>query len=183
MKKFFTLAALLTLSILSTSFKDSEWFNLKADGYEIAFPAQPKAQTNKVPSEIGELTMSMNIYDASNTRSKDDNLVYLTNSTDYPAEAVSSDLTEKLPGIFRGAIDGAVRNVEGKLLSEKEISLNGFPGREFTVDFQSGMAIITARCYLVKNRMYIVQVITETKKAPNAAMKRFFESFKIAAQG
>lgn len=183
MRKIFTLAILCALPFLSSAFGSNEWYLLKSDGYEIAFPLKPEAETNTIPSGIGELTLSMHIYDASSGKTKDENLVYLSNTTDFPDSLVNSDKKENHAEIFRNAIDGAVKNVEGKLLSEKVIGFSGFPGREFRIDLQNGAAVITAQCFLVKNRMYILQVITETKKAPNATMEKFFNSFRLTKAG
>lgn len=184
MRKIFTILSLIAVTLISTAFDTAgEWFLFKGEGYEVAFPVKPESQTRTIPSQIGELTMSINMYDASKSDKKDDNYVYMTNSTVYPADKISSDKKDNLADVFRGAIDGAVKNVDGKLISEKEIELSGYPGREFKVDFQNGLAVISARCYLVKNRMYIAQVITETKKHPNASMDKFFNSFRIVSAG
>jgi hypothetical protein len=69
--------------------------------------------------------------------------------------------------------------VHGKLLSEKIIQINGFPGREARIDFRDGLAVITMRAYLVKNKMYILQTITETKKDFNKSIGKFMDSFKL----
>jgi len=82
-------------------------------------------------------------------------------------------------GFFRGAVDGAVSNVKGKLLTEKKIELDGFPGREVTVDFQNGQAIIMMKCFLVRNMMYILEIISETGKENNASSSHFYQSFKL----
>jgi hypothetical protein len=86
---------------------------------------------------------------------------------------------EKLPEFFRTSIDGAVKNVNGKLISEKVVALDGFPGREVKIDYGNGMAIIFLRMFLVNNKGYFVQTISQTGKEGNESAARFHKSFKL----
>jgi hypothetical protein len=174
------LLVVLAISAVSVGFRSpADWLQFRADGYSALFPVKPTANTKTIPSELGELQLNINMYDASKSGKKDDNLIYMSMSTEYPQSAVHSDMKEKLPTLFRGAIDGSVKNVNGKLLSEKEIGLDGYPGREIKVDFKDGLAIINARYYLVKNRMYAIQTITLTERFPNESQERFMSSFQL----
>jgi hypothetical protein len=47
------------------------------------------------------------------------------------------------------------------------------------VDFQEGLAIINMRFYLVNNRMYVLQAISETGKEKNRSVARFMNSFTL----
>jgi hypothetical protein len=100
-------------------------------------------------------------------------------TSEYPDSLINSGKTELLPQFFRNSIDGAVRNVQGKLLSEKNITINGFPGREVRVDYQNGTAIIKMDFYLVHNEMIMLQTITEPSKENNASELKFYASFKL----
>jgi|GEM_PF-716530 len=146
--------------------------------FQINFPAKPEESTQQVNTEIGTLSLNLLIYDASNTGT-DENLVYGLTYSDYPPEAVNSETSENLNNFFRGSIDGAVQNVQGKLLSERKIQIDQYPGREIKIDYQDGKAIIRMRFYLVESRMYILQTITETAKDNNLFISRFLESFQL----
>ncbi len=160
--------------------KPEKWFLFVSDelGYQIEFPEQPVERSQIVNSEIGELTMNIFMVDAS-MNEKDDNLVYMVNHSEYPDSLVHSDMKEFLPEFFRGAIDGAVGNVHGKLLSEKIIQLGKYPGREVRIDFKNGLAVICIRVYLVENSLYMLQTITETNKDFNKSIKQFMNSFEL----
>jgi hypothetical protein len=167
--------------IVSTGFIQSDkWITIqvKKYGYQIEFPQKPIEQTQSLPSEIGELHLNMYIYDASKSK-KEENVLYLTNCTVYPGNDIHSDHKEKLDGFYRGAIDGATKNVKGTLLSETKIEVQGYEGRDVTIDYQNGLAIITMRMLLVKNNMYMIQTITETSKAPNSGITKFMNSFQL----
>jgi hypothetical protein len=180
MMRAVVLAVLVALTFVSVSFRSpADWLQFKSDGYSVLFPVKPTSDIKTIPSELGELKMNINMYDASKSGKKDDNLVYMSMSTEYPESAIKSDMKEKLPILFRNAVDGSVKSVNGKLMSEKEIEIDGYPGREIKVDFKDGLAIINARYYLVKNRMYVVQTITFTDRFPNESQGRFISSFRL----
>jgi hypothetical protein len=81
--------------------------------------------------------------------------------------------------MFRSAIDGAVESVKGKLLTEKNITLDKYQGREIKVDYDNGAAFIRMRLYIVKNKMYILQTITYAAKDNNASINEFLNSFQL----
>lgn len=173
----FALMGLMTF-VLTTSFVlQADWFLLDDPSYSILFPKKPEVQIQNVNSAAGELKMFINMYDGS--KDNDENFLYGIITTDYPDSLINSDKKEKLDDFFKASVDGAVKNVQGKLLSQKVIELNGFPGREVRVDFQNGLAIIMMRSYLVHNKMFILQTITETKKEGNASALKFYDSFKL----
>ena len=78
------------------------------------------------------------------------------------------------------ARDGSVANVGGKLVSERHITLEGFPGRELTVSVHAeGQSIeMLQRLYVVKERLYQQIVVYPVGQTPEAA--RFFDGFTLA---
>ena len=179
MKKLNFAIILTAVVILTMSFTSAkEWYILEDASYRIEFPEKPTNQQQSVPSAVGELKMDINMYDASAVKDED-NMVYGMITTEYPDSVMNSDKKELLPDFWRNSTDGAVKNVKGKLLSEKKLTLGEFPGYEIRIDFQDGMAVIVMRSFLVHNKMYVMQTIAEPKKDGNKSSKRFFESFKL----
>ncbi|MFM9948007.1 MAG: hypothetical protein ACKV1O_08725 [Saprospiraceae bacterium] len=179
MKTKKSLIGIMTIMTLTMGFvKPKDWFLLKSEAFQIEFPKEPDATTEVIDSEIGALEMKIFIHDASQAGT-DDNLVYMAAYIEYPDTLISSEKTDKIAAIFRSAIDGMVNNVAGKLLSESEIVINGFPGREIKIDFGNGLAIFKVRFYLIEHKMYVIQTVTETGKFPNKSVDRFLDSFKL----
>jgi hypothetical protein len=179
MKNLKSLAAVLTFLFISFGFTTaSQWEIYEVADFKAKFPSKPTYETQVVNSAVGNLTMHIHMYDASNTGT-DDNLVYGIISTEYPDSTIDSNDSELMSNMFRSAIDGAVSNVKGKLLSEKNISIGKYPGREIKVDYGDGVAFIRMRLYLVKNKMYILQTITLTEKDNNASINEFLNSFQL----
>lgn len=153
------------------------WYTYQNQEIRIDFPKEPKITSQSVPTAVGDIEMKIASFDGS--KEGDINLAYVLISSIYPDSVVNSSKKEKLPGFFRSSIDGAVKNVNGKLISEKEIVLDGFPGRELKVDYGNGLAIISMRIYLVQNRAYFIQTISETGKEGNENALRFQHSFRL----
>lgn len=166
-------------TILSFNLSNT-WYLLesKACGYKIEFPQKPTESPQVVDSELGKLKMNIFMYDAS-SNGKDENMMYMINYTEYPISRVNSDNKQQLATIYRNSIDAAVKNVNGKLLSEKSIVLKGFVGKEIKVDLKEDHAVINMRVYLVKNKMYMIQVFTDVKKDSNQSIIHFMNSFNL----
>ena len=145
-------------------------------GFTVLAPEEMSISNQKVPSAIGELQMDIFTY---TPKKEDSNLVYMLIHTAYPAESIHSDSLAKRNGFFESAINGAVTNVKGKLLTQTDLTIGQYPGKEITIDFQQGQYTITIRMYLVKNKMYLLQTISEPKKSGNELSKRFMNSFKL----
>ena len=178
MKKIRIVLAAISFLVFSLSFDTlQDWFLLQSKEFSIEFPAKPTNTTQNVNSSVGELKMDIHMFDASSDGG--DNLVYGLITSEYPDSLINSNKTEFVPTFFRNSIDGAVKNVEGKLLSEKTIAIDKFPGREIKVDFRDGLATITMRMYLVKNKMIITQTIAEPTKDGNATALKFHNSLKL----
>ncbi|NER13756.1 hypothetical protein GWK08_09920 [Leptobacterium flavescens] len=157
----------------------TDWVTIKieGEGYRVDFPSQPKKQTNTIPSQIGDLEMKFYILDNS-FNPNDDNLVYMSAFTAYPEEYMSNEDPGFKDTVLDGAVNGAVTNVNGKLLSKENIFFNGFPGRTAKIEIQ-GSTIINQKIVLVDNLLYICQIICMADKDDNKSMKAFFDSFDL----
>jgi hypothetical protein len=173
------LISLFFLSVIgASSIRTDDWYLLQTHSYKILFPKKPVATTREIDSQVGKLTLNLNIYEVPETEN-DDNHVYMTNETSYPDSTVNSDKKGLLDAFFKNAIAGSIKNVNGKLLSEKVIALGKYPGREVRIDFQNGLAVIRMRMYLVKHTMFMIQTITETNKQYNKSIDKFMDSFEL----
>ncbi|MEO8147970.1 MAG: hypothetical protein ABI723_10055 [Bacteroidia bacterium] len=171
---------LLSSIFFSFTFIEGEWVTIKSEkeGYKISFPKKPEEQSQNVPSDVGELKMNMWICEVDSTI-KDDNLVYLFNYTDYPEKLFKESDSSLTAGILDGAVNGGVKNVKGKLISVENETYKNYPGRNARIDYNDGQAIITMKCYMVKNRIYLLEIITLTQNDKNADMKKFIDSFEL----
>jgi hypothetical protein len=177
----YTLAGLLLLLLTVSFTMPGDWYVFNTKGATIEFPKKPTTQVQNQKTAIGELNMEISIYDATKDTFATTNFIYALVTTEYPDTAVNSNKKENIAIFFRGAIDQAVKNVAGKILSEQAIELDGFPGRAVKVSFDNDMAVVNMRGYLVHNKLYMLQVIAETGKDQNPLLLRFLHSLKLKA--
>ena len=91
--------------------------------------------------------------------------------------------------LLNRARDGALQNVSGKVTSEKPLTMNGHPGKEFSGDGVSPEAdssgkhqeaTFTARVFWVPPRLYqVLYVRPKTTSAPSENGQKFLDSFQL----
>jgi DNA-directed RNA polymerase subunit RPC12/RpoP len=89
------------------------------------------------------------------------------------------DLTVEKPDvnfIFRNNVRAQLP--KGNEVKEQNITLDGFPGREFTVEAANHVTVIR-RAYIVKKRVYLVTVSSSRLQSYQGDVQKFFDSFKV----
>lgn len=121
-------------------------------GFSIAFPADvdvPTMQTVPVPTEIGNIDMNMYLVDAGTK-------AYMTAFADYP-DALMAAVSDKKVLLDEGR-DGALRNIGGTLISERDYDRQGYQAKEFYgKGMQGGQEIfVRANILMAGSRLYQV---------------------------
>lgn len=139
--------------------------------FALMMPEFPEYDVQEVLTPVGPL--DLHIFSVSSEDS-----VFMAAYNDYPEFVVSSSDVGKM---LDGARDGAVSNVDGTLLSENQIRLQGYPGRELwieaDVDGEEGLA--RARIFLVGRRMYQILVAGPKRQFPSQDAERCLNSFLL----
>jgi hypothetical protein len=82
-------------------------------------------------------------------------------------------------------LDESVRShmdsIKAKARMKKEITLNGYPGREFRFETLEDGTIFIARVryYLVENRMYMLAVFSTAPDSSSPEIDKFMDSFQL----
>ena len=175
-KKILILLFLATLVVPMCAQEGGAVDNL-AFTFKAEFPSKPDFQQQSIPSPMGDLTLNLYLYEGGE---EDENLLYLANATAYPPETVHSDSTDKIEAFYQGAISGAASNVNGSVLTRKVIDVDGYEGREVTIEMSAdgNIAIIRSRLVLIQNVIYMMQTIAKEEKDGNQAAQVFLESFE-----
>jgi len=97
--------------------------------------------------------------------------------SDYPQNVLTNDPRAALDA-FRNSV---ITSTDGKLLSERSISLNGYRGRELEIEIadDSDTAIARLRIYLVGNRLYYIYTLAPEDRASSPSVEKFLDSFKL----
>lgn len=164
------LLALMTAALPFALQGQTDWikYNSPEGRYSVLLPGEPKTSTQEAAASTGEnFTQYM-------AASEDSIAVYMVGYFDVAPNMTFS---------FEKARDGFIAAVKGTLLSEKVISLGGYPGREANVTANGGSGteyLILVRFYQVEKRIYVIQfIVAKSADAAISAVKsaKYFNSF------
>jgi hypothetical protein len=131
-------------------------FSPKGGGFQVKMPGVPEQNTRTVKTPKGPVKITQ--YGIEH-----DGVAFLVFRSGLPPDAVTGDARK----VLDEARDAGVRNSRGTLKEEKEIQLDGHPGRDMLLDLPEsrmrGGGIYRARVYLVGRTHY--QVATLSSKA------------------
>lgn len=157
-----------TFSVYADDPSDWKEFASKEGRFQVLMPGTPKESKHDTESDFGKSVLHMNAMQAGKT-------MYAANYSDFPAEVKKVPLKQ----VYDSSQDGAVANLKGKLVSEKDIKISDYPGREILIDFAGGKRLFRARVYLVRQRLYQVVVFGTKEAATSKEADKFLDSFKL----
>lgn len=178
LKHFFAISVILFFYVFkSPSF---DWFKYDDKDCEILFPKIPVNDTIVRETSIGTVTFYRHIL-TSKEQKKDSTLAYELIKSEYPpTETELKNPTKEIAeSLFKGAISSSLKQVNGKLISEKEVDLGDYYGKEVKISFDNNTKLITMRCYLAKSKVYAIETISPLDKGINSSSTIFLSSFKI----
>ena len=171
-KTAFALRANLVVAVLFAGFAvcahaQNGWTRYSPEGgnFSVLMPGNPKAEVENKIASFGAYSS----YLFSETKA---GTLYMIGWADYPP-----NVTLNVQGEITATRDNFLKSVNGTLIAEKEISLDGHPGLEFTADMGSKLFALS-RIYIVGNRPY--QILAVTKRNQNQTRaNNFIWSFTL----
>ncbi|MBS1787798.1 MAG: energy transducer TonB [Acidobacteria bacterium] len=132
-------------------------------GFKVIMPAQPVREVKSISG--------LNIEMLSATG---DGMLCLAGHLSVPGPLPSK---QEMAQFYRNFAAGFASSLKAKVTAEKDISLDGYPGRELTMknDFVTGLC----RVYIVKNRVYLLVTFPTLSESADVAMAKFLDSFKL----
>jgi len=194
MQQFLLIVALITCTYLesraqvlrdtfvSTSAEDwrvNPWKEYKSvEGkFQVLTPGDFDKAVDTVRTDLGKLAYHILVYN--NQQKNAENLFYMITFCDYPPGTIHSDSTALLKDFFEASIDQAASSVKGEVVYQSDVSLQGYPGKVWRINYLRDQAVIKTKAFMVRNRFYSIQTVTLKDMAMNAASERFFDSFLI----
>ncbi|MFM9910627.1 MAG: hypothetical protein ACKVOW_14840 [Chitinophagaceae bacterium] len=158
----------------------SDWIEYKSEvgNYKVTMPGTPEEQIKKLPTAVGEITMHIAMVQS---EENDDNLLYLSAYSEYPAEKISSEMSKDgIDRFFNGAADGGAKSMNGKLISITDTVYKNYPAKNVLIDANIGGQnfLVLQKLILIKNKFYMLQTFTKPEMEGNPNARKFFESFK-----
>jgi len=135
-----------------------------------------KKATYHSTTEIGDMDMFGFSYPAKPT-AKD--VIYTVMYYDFPEGSIHSDSTELANEFFKETVNSAKESVNGVVAYDSDIELNGYKGKHWRVNYNDGKRSIYSRAYLVKNRCYILNVISPDVSKSSGDATYYFNSFRL----
>ncbi|WP_375754825.1 hypothetical protein [Corallococcus exercitus] len=138
------------------------------EGFTIGMPTEPQVERKQVP--LGANTVNT----AAFSSRTEDGTIYSISTADYPEKLVASRPPEAL---LNEGKDGLVKQVQGTIKEESDVTLDGYPGKAYTVS-SPVVGELKARNFLVGPRLYTLLVIYNPNH-PNTTADTFLTSLKL----
>lgn len=146
-------------------------FSSQEGGFTILMPGIPTQKKTSMGGEV--LSIEGHMFKVA---LENDSISYTVFYADFPSEMA------QLPSeLILSSIASALSSQKDlKVLSEQDISLGSYPGKEFRLE-NPGKAIVRHRVYWVKQRVYQVAVETplDKEQALSSDVEKFFNSFQL----
>ena len=166
-----TAVVCLLLAMCQGNAQPAEWkeFASKDGRFTVLFPGTPEQSKADTESDFGKGVLHMNTVQVGRT-------MFGAHYCDFPPDVKKVPLKQ----VYDSSRDGAAENMQGKLMSEKEVKLGDHPGREIQISVANGRQLFRARVYLVEQRLYQVVVFGTKEAATSKDADKFMDSFKLA---
>jgi|SRR5882724_4278908 len=168
MIRFVLLFCVVALARPSHGHPQSAWKTFKStdENFIVSMPAEPEQEWTKGNSPLGN---GHHIYNLDQQ-----NLSYTVSYSELDAAPKDQKDIKRIFDISRDMVL-AVR--QGGLKGDKEIALDGFPGREVRIEV--GKELVILRIYVVKNRIYQLMTSQPKTKSENPDILKFYDSFRL----
>lgn len=153
----------------------SDWHTFENDNISIEFPKKPTLSKQTAPTAMGDIEINIASYETSGENS----IAYVLMSKIYPDSLIALIKKEDLSVFYRDQLESSVKKIGGQLISDKKVTLNGYPGREARIDIEDGTIVINLHMYLVRNTLHLIQTVMNKGKEDDKTSLRFHRSFKL----
>jgi len=165
-RRFVVALAVLCFAVaLSTPAQEWNSYSYPSDGFRASFPSEPQLQKSSVPTDAGTFELRAYLVEVSTG-------ALFIGVCDYGGKTEGRDPD----ALLQGAKEGALKNVNGHLLSENRVTLGIYHGLVF--ESENDTMHFSARVYMVGDTLY--QVLVASPLGSNYADKaRFLDSFEL----
>jgi hypothetical protein len=100
---------------------------------------------------------------------------FVAGYSEFPEASIKPGTEDKR---LDNARDGAIASAKGKLVRQKNLLLDKYPGREVVIKIE-GKATVLLRLFAVKNRLYQLVVVGNEELLASKEAEKFLKSFKL----
>jgi uncharacterized protein YbaP (TraB family) len=160
---------------------DSQWETVISKDHTFQFKSPGKFTEKEqfTKTAVGNIKSITYSYEPKGTN--DPNIMYAVVYADYPLKSgISSDSKDiKLQDRYKNMIDGAAKSTLGKVKSTSVATIAGHEGMKGQISMFGGKYINNVSVVMVKNRSFIIQVISTAENKNNKTAETFINSFEL----
>lgn len=158
--------------------QSKDWVEVRNEGMKFSsvFYEHPQIvlDTLDAASHLYSTTYELEVNDQQHP-----NAYYSLAITEFPSSEVHSDSTAMINDLLDATQLSLVEDNEMELVSIHHKAKKGYPGKEYRWSFRDQSGFLQYQVYLVKNRMYMLTVVTRANQNYNQAITKFFEGFRL----
>ena len=149
---------------------DAGWkeYAIPTGAFSISMPTPPVIEKHAVDTDFGFIDTHIVLAKTGPS------VAYAVVYCEYPQDALFCMAPEKY---LNTASDQMVRKMNGDLISESQILLDGFPGKEIKMTIPNG--ILHLKLYAVGKRSYQIYAVALDDSACHADARKFLTSFRL----
>jgi hypothetical protein len=173
LKRLIILALPLAVVLACSSLSGQKWETVTEGGITVDMPGKPTRQSQDVPTDGGKATGTMLTLDKGAE-------AYVAAFHEFPAAVSNMNIDPQV--LLKRASDGAIKNIDGKVTSQRDVTVNGHPGTELVGQgTKDGKDIeFTIRMYWAKPRLIQTLYLSEKGKGDKSNATKFLDSLKIS---
>lgn len=181
MQRLIKYSILASIILVCFSFTVSEWYEFKdyEGKFVIKLPTiEPMTEhIDTIKTAVGNLNYHTFYYAPKDPNAE--NKFFQVAYVDYPKGLFPKDSVALVNDFLESTVNSAVENLKGNLLYVSDLDMNGYKGKQWRTDYNKGNSVMKNKCFLIDNRMYLVQIATTRKRALNVEMEKYLDSFKV----
>ncbi len=165
------------ITIIScTTQPDWNTYTDEKGSFKIEFKGKPLTKTEEQYFQFGDITWTAAFIDKPDAY----NLSYSIKYADFPPEVITSDSIRLLQEFFVFIQQDFFKKLGQESVSTiKIIKIQNYPGREFIWQDKKTKINYTRKMFLVKNRVYLLEVKYATENAFNRDIDGFCDKFYL----
>jgi hypothetical protein len=175
MKKLMSVACVLSLVAFGMSraadVSDWEVYSPEGETFSVKFPGTPAVQNKTEKTPFGNIRMKLYFDQSGST-------AYSVVAMELP-KAVQAEMAKDLTSALDGAGLGFIKGSGGKLISQKDVKVDGAEGRELEATVLDGASKVRCQVVLTNDRMIMLMVMAPADEDVSAEAAAYFGSFKI----
>lgn len=160
--------------------QDQRWEQYQdLDGrFQLLTPAAFTHDVDTVETPLGTQILHTYHFQATE-RERAENIIYALSYVDYPEGTLHHDSTDLVREFLDQTLEEATAAVGGEVVYSSDKLLDGYPARQWRIDYNGGRATARTLAGVARNRYYEIKIFSVRAAGVNNSAGRFFDSVRL----